>query len=125
MSISACGSHATYCQPSAAAGFIYADLRNELHTHLALQVCLFRVLLDECPFCFLQYTALPACCNCSFFYYLEFAWGSVPSPTRRWSVPPFIHCYKPSPLQVQWGMWHHICLLWLTCLFTVFMKECL
>jgi hypothetical protein len=33
------------------------------------------------PFSFLQYTALPACCNCSlFFYYLEFTWGCVSLP---------------------------------------------
>jgi hypothetical protein len=43
-------------------------------------LCLFSVLLDACPFCFLQYTALPAFCNCSLFFYLEFTWGGAPSP---------------------------------------------
>jgi hypothetical protein len=43
------------------------------------RLCLFRVLLDACPFCFLQYTALPACCNCSLFY-LELLWGYAPPP---------------------------------------------
>jgi hypothetical protein len=31
------------------------------------RLCLFKVLLDSCPFCFLQYTALPAFCNCRLF----------------------------------------------------------
>jgi hypothetical protein len=31
------GLPATYCQPSASAGFIYADLKNEIYTHLAPQ----------------------------------------------------------------------------------------
>jgi hypothetical protein len=54
--------------PSAAAGFI-ADLRNELYTHQTPQALFIWVLLDECPFCFLQYTALLACCNCSPFLF--------------------------------------------------------
>jgi hypothetical protein len=37
MSICGCRSPATYCQPSTTAGFMYADLRNEFYTHLALQ----------------------------------------------------------------------------------------
>jgi hypothetical protein len=37
MSICHCGSPAHYCQPAVSAGFIYADLRSELNTHLALQ----------------------------------------------------------------------------------------
>jgi hypothetical protein len=35
--------------------------------------------LDACPFCFLQYTALPTCCNCSPLY-LEFTCRSAPLP---------------------------------------------
>jgi hypothetical protein len=31
------------------------------------RLCLFRVLLDACPFYFLQYTALPTFCNCRLF----------------------------------------------------------
>jgi hypothetical protein len=38
------------------------------------RLCLFRVLLDACPFCFLQHTALPIFCNCR----LLFAWGVSP-----------------------------------------------
>jgi hypothetical protein len=58
----------------------------------------------------------------SFFIY---SWhGERPSPTLRWSVPHFSHHYKPSPRQAHWGRWHHTCLLWLACLFTVCMREC-
>jgi hypothetical protein len=44
------------------------------------RLCLFRILLDAFPFCFLQYTALPAFCNCILFFYLEFTWGGAPPP---------------------------------------------
>jgi hypothetical protein len=37
MAICGCGSSAHYCQPAIAGGFIYADLRSELNTHLAPQ----------------------------------------------------------------------------------------
>jgi hypothetical protein len=37
MSIWGCGSPACCCQPAVAGGFIYADLRSELSTHLAPQ----------------------------------------------------------------------------------------
>jgi hypothetical protein len=37
MAICGCGFPARYCQPAVAGGFIYADLRGELNTHLALQ----------------------------------------------------------------------------------------
>jgi hypothetical protein len=45
MSVWGCGSPACCCQPAVAGGFIYADLRNELFTHLAPRICLLRVLL--------------------------------------------------------------------------------
>jgi hypothetical protein len=45
MSIWGCDSPARCCQPAVAGGFIYADLRGELHTHLAQQALFTRVLL--------------------------------------------------------------------------------
>jgi hypothetical protein len=45
MAIWGCSSPAHCCQPAVAGGFIYADLRSELNTHLALRLCLLRVLL--------------------------------------------------------------------------------
>jgi hypothetical protein len=43
------------------------------------RVCLFRVLLDACPFSYLQYTALPTCCKFSLIF-LEFMWGDATPP---------------------------------------------
>jgi hypothetical protein len=45
MAICGCGSPAHCCQLAVAGGFIYADLRSELNTHLAPQALLLRVLL--------------------------------------------------------------------------------
>jgi hypothetical protein len=94
-----------------------ADLRNELTLTLHHSLCLFRVLLDARPFCFLQYTALPACCSCSPFY-LEFVWGGAPPPLSG-ECATLSHCWTPSPLQAQSGQWCHSHLLRLACLFTV------
>jgi hypothetical protein len=33
--------------------------------------------------------------------------GRCLSPTLLWSVPPFSHCWTPSPLQSHWGRWYH------------------
>jgi hypothetical protein len=57
------------------------------------RLCLFRVFLDACPFCFLQYTALPAFCNCHLFLYLQFVWGEALLPLQ-WSFPHDSHCCK-------------------------------
>jgi hypothetical protein len=86
------------------------------------RLCLFRVLLDACPFCFLQYTALPACCNCSPFSF-RVLMGRCPSPTIWWRVPHLHHCWTPSPLQAHWGRCCHSCLPWPACLFTVRMRD--
>jgi hypothetical protein len=51
------------------------------------RLCLFRVLLEACPFCFLQYTVLPACCNCSPLLF-RVCVGRCPSPTVRSSGCP-------------------------------------
>jgi hypothetical protein len=45
MAICGCGSPACYCQPAVAGGFIYADLRGELSTHLAPQALFAQILL--------------------------------------------------------------------------------
>jgi hypothetical protein len=99
-----------------------ADLSNELYTHLAPQA-LFSVLLDTCSFCFLQYTALPACCNSSPFLF-RVRVVRCPSPNLQWSVPHFSRCWTPSPLQAHWGRWRHTCLLWPACSPTVCVGQC-
>jgi hypothetical protein len=65
-------------------------------------LCLFRVLLNAFPFCFLQYTALRAFCNCHlfFFFNLQFSWRSAPSPASTGAFLTDSHSYKLSPLQV-------------------------
>jgi hypothetical protein len=75
------------------------------------RLCLFRVLLEACPFCFLQYTALHTFCNYSLFFLFRVCMRRWSSPTLWWSVPHFSRCYKPSPLQAHWGRWRHSCLL--------------
>jgi hypothetical protein len=67
--------------------FVNVSLRLQL-TCLVLsaiccyRLCLFRVLLDTCPFYFLQCTVLPSFCNCSLFL-LRVAWGGAPPPVSR------------------------------------------
>jgi hypothetical protein len=61
---------------------------------------------------------LPTRCNFSLFLF-SVHMERCPSPTLQWSVPHFSCHWKPSPLQVYWGRWHHSCLLRLACLFTV------
>jgi hypothetical protein len=79
MCIWGCGSPAIYCQPAAAAGFISCRSQEwALHSPNP-SLWLFRVLLDTCPFCFLLYTALQTCCNCSLFLFRVFV-EKWPSP---------------------------------------------
>jgi hypothetical protein len=85
-----------------------ADLRYELYTHLAPQAFSFRVLVDACPFCFLQHTTLHTCCNFSFVL--------------------FRVCVERCPSPLCWGACHteevapHLPSL--ADLFTVRMREC-
>jgi hypothetical protein len=58
---------------------------------------LFRVLLEACPFCFLQYTALPACCNCSpFLFRVHVGECASHSPVERATHYPLLDTF-PSP----------------------------
>jgi hypothetical protein len=82
------------------------------------RLCLFRVLLDACPFCFLQYTALPTFCNCRLF-----CMRSGPPPLW-WHSLHDSGSDKPSPLQAHWGRWRHSCLLLPACLFAVLVSDC-
>jgi hypothetical protein len=74
--------------------------------------------------CFLQYTALPSCCNCSPFLFRVHV-GMCLFPIVWWSMPHFSHCWTPSSLHAHWGRWLHSCLLQTACLFTVWVGECL
>jgi hypothetical protein len=87
------------------------------------RLCLIRVLLDARPFCFLQYTALPALCNYRLFFYLHFAWGVplAPSLVELSSQQLQLQAF-PSPGLL--GGVRHSCLLWPACLFTVRLRDC-
>jgi hypothetical protein len=50
--------------------------------------------------------------------------GKCPSPTLWWILPQFSLCWMPSPLQAHWGRWCHTHLLWMACLFTVYVGKC-
>jgi hypothetical protein len=65
------------------------------------KLCLFRVLLDTCPFVCSIIQPFPPFAIAVFFYYLQFAWRSA-LPLIGWSVPHFSRCYKPPPLQGCW-----------------------
>jgi hypothetical protein len=100
MSIWGCGSPVSYCQPSAAAGFVYLEF-SWLHATF--------VSSSTQPY--------PLFAISVFFIYSSRAECS--SPTFWWSVPHFSRFYKPSPLQAHWGRWCHTHLLWSACLFTL------
>jgi hypothetical protein len=53
-------------------------------------------------FCFLQYTALPTCCNCRLFFLITVCVGSG-LPPLLWNFPHDSCCYKLSLLQGCWA----------------------
>jgi hypothetical protein len=105
MSMWGCSSPASYCQPSAAAGF---DCLEFSWMHVPF------VFSRIHPTHLLQ---LPS------VFFLQFIWG-VALPTLLWGFAHDSRCYKPSPFQSHWGKWHHSCLLQPACLFTVRLREC-
>jgi hypothetical protein len=78
------------------------------------RLCLFRVLLDACPFCFLQYTALPSFCNCSLFFIYSLH-GECLFPTL-WSSgcpTPFAMClFFFFQLLVYYSVWYFLYFPW-------------
>jgi hypothetical protein len=94
MVICGCGSPARCCQPAAAGGVIYADLRGELSTHLAMQalfgqsssVC--KTLLQAFPFASTlgEVTLHLRSQACVFVY----------SSHGRWVFPPLLWSFPPS-----------------------------
>jgi hypothetical protein len=100
-----------------------ADLRSELYTHLALQLCLFRVLRDACLFCVLQYTSLPTYCNCSPFLF-RVCMGSALPPLSSGACHT-LAAVGSLPLSKHTGGGGATPrLLWPACLFTVCMEKC-
>jgi hypothetical protein len=80
MSIWGCGSSASYCQPCAAAGFVYLEFS---WTHVPF---VFSSIQPYLLFAIALFLAL-----------------RVALPPLQWSFPRDSCRYKPSPLQAQWG----------------------
>jgi hypothetical protein len=122
-SVSGCSSPATYCQPAAAADFIYCiSLGGAATPTYCSRLCLFTVLPGTCSSSFFQCRVLPACYSCSPYLFKVCA-GKCPSPTLWWSmhtsvtVASLVH----SQIIVGGGQTH---LLWQACLFTVCVGNC-
>jgi hypothetical protein len=95
MAICSCGLPARCCQPAVAEGIIYADLRSELSTHLALQALLTqssvcKPLLQAFPFpsTLWEVTLHPLSQACVFIY----------SSRGRWVFPLSCGVFLPLPL---------------------------
>jgi hypothetical protein len=89
MAICGCGSSACCCQPAVAGGVIYADLRGELSTHLALQALftqsspVHEPLLQAFPFpSTLGEVTLHPISQACVFIYSHVGSGSSPSPVK-------------------------------------------
>jgi hypothetical protein len=88
-----CGLPACCCQPAVAGGVIYADLRSELNTHLALQTLFTQIspvhepLLQAFPFpsTLGEMTLHPLSQACVFIYSSH---GKRVFPHLLWSFPP-------------------------------------
>jgi hypothetical protein len=94
MAICDCGLPARFCQPAVAGGFIYADLRSELNTPLALQALftqsspVLKPLLQAFPFpsTLGEVTLHPLSLGCMFVY----------SSHGKWVFPPLLWSFIPS-----------------------------
>jgi hypothetical protein len=113
MSVWGCVLPATFCQPAAAAGFIYCRSQEwALHSPSPAGFVYLEFSWMLAPFVF-----------SSIQPYLPVEIAGVPS-LLSCGVCHFSCCWMPSPLQAHWGRWCHTCLLWPVCFFTVHVSEC-
>jgi hypothetical protein len=123
MSIWGWSSPATYCQPAAAAGFIYCRSQEwALHWPSPTGFVYLEFSWMYAPFVFSSIQSYPPFAIPVLFY-LEFMWGGAPPPLW-WSVPHFSCFWMPSPIHAHWRRWCYTCLLWQACIFTVCLGEC-
>jgi hypothetical protein len=94
MAIWGCGLHACCCQPAVAGGFIYADLRSELSTHLALQA----LFTKSSPVCepLLQAFPFPSTLGEVTLHQLSQAWVFIYSSCWRWVFPLLLWSFPPT-----------------------------
>jgi hypothetical protein len=99
MSVCGCGLPAHCCQPAVAGGFICADLRSDLSTHLALQA-----LFTQSPVCepLLQAFPLPSTLGevtlhplsqAGMFIYSSLGSGSSPLSCGAFLPPPLFQAF--------------------------------
>jgi hypothetical protein len=99
MSFWGCSSPATYCQPVAAAGFIYCRSQEwDLHSPSPTGFVYLEFFWAHTPFVFSSIQPYPPVAIFAGLFYLEFVWESTLSPLW-WSFPQDSHCYKLIPLQ--------------------------
>jgi hypothetical protein len=108
MAICGCGLPARCCQPAVAGGFIYADLRGELNTHLAPQALftqsspVHELLLQAFPF--------PSTLGEVTLHLLSQACMFIYSSRGKWVFPPLLWSFPPSATLTSFpapGFWAH------------------
>jgi hypothetical protein len=96
------------CQPAVAGGFIYADLRGELSTHLALQA----FFTQSSPVCkpLLQAFPFPSTVGEVTLHPLSQACVFVYSSHGKWVFPPVLWSFPPTATLTSFpapGCWAH------------------
>jgi hypothetical protein len=92
--ICSCGLPACYCQPAVAEVVIYADLRGELNTHLALQALFTQSSPVGEPL--LQAFSFPSTLGKVTLHPLSQACVLVYSSRRKWVLPPLLWSFPPT-----------------------------
>jgi hypothetical protein len=123
MAICVCGLRACCCQPAVAGELIYADLRGELNTHLALQA-----FFTQCsPVCELLLHAFPFPSTLGevTLHLLPQACMFIYSSRGKWVFPPLLWSFPPTaaftsfPAPVCWACAMAPAFSGPACLFTV------
>jgi hypothetical protein len=94
--ICGCGLSACCCQPAVAGGVIYADLRGEFNTHLALQALFTQS--SPVPEPLLQAFPFPSTLQEVTLHLLSQACMFIYSSHGKWVFPPFCGVFLPLPL---------------------------
>jgi hypothetical protein len=106
--IRSCGLPAHCCQPAVAGGVIYADLRGELRTHLALQALFTQRSPVHDPL--LQAFPFPSTLGKVTLHLLSQASVFVYSSSGKWVFPPLLCSFPPSAALTSFpapGCWAH------------------
>jgi hypothetical protein len=113
MAICGCGLPARCCQPAVAGGFIYANLRGELNTHLAPQALFTQSSPVRKPL--LQAFPFPSTLREVTLHQFSQACVFVYSSRGKWVFLPLLWSFPPSPTLTSFpspGCWHTPCSCW-------------